>query len=195
MFSNSILVIQLIKNQSSSEASAYKSVIYFQLMLYLNQTEEEISLIENYESIDSTIQAKFIDIFKSEQTQKKVSNILPFLSDLVSLDCNDFFDLANDERLNIINSKYPEEKIYINLSYYCSNTKAMNEHKSEIVFQNLFGLIIDGIKSIGYKDYKGIIQFLEKDYLYKCLLFNFFIFRPLRSIVNFQVIVIGTKNN
>ncbi len=194
VFSNSILVIQLIKNQSSSEASAYKSVIYFQLMLYLNQTEEEISLIENYESIDSTIQAKFIDIFKSEQTQKKVSNILPFLSDLVSLDCNDFFDLANDERLNIINSKYPEEKIYINLSYYCSNTKAMNEHKSEIVFQNLFGLIIDGIKSIGYKDYKGIIQFLEKDYLYKCLLFNFFIFRPLRSIVNFQVIVIGTKN-
>ncbi len=194
IFSNSILVIKLIKNQSSSEVSAYKGVIYFQLMLYLNQTEEEISLIENFESIDSHIQEKFIDIFKSEQTQKKVSNILPFLSELVSIDCKDFFDLANDERLNNINLKYPEEKIYSNLSYYCSITNSMNEHKSEIVFQNLFGLIIDGIKSIGYKNYKGIIQFLEKDYLYKCLLFNFFIFRPLRSIVNFQVIVIGTKN-
>ena len=194
IFSDSILVIKLIKNQSSSEASAYKNVIYFQLMLYLNQTEEEISLIENYESIDSHIQEKFIDIFISEQTQKQVSSILPFLSELVSLDCKDFYDLANDQRLNIINEKYPNEKIYVNLSYYCSNTKAMNAHKSEIVFQNLFGLIMDGIKSIGLKNYEGIIKFLEKDYLYKCLLFNYFIFRPLRSIVNFQVIVIGTKN-
>ena len=70
----------------------------------------------------------------------------------------------------------------------------MKEHKSEIAFQNQFGLIIEGIKSIGNKDYKSIIQYLEKDYLYKCCLFNFFIYRPLRSIVNFKVIKIGTKN-
>ena len=70
----------------------------------------------------------------------------------------------------------------------------MKVHKSEIVFQNLFGLINDGIKSIGNKSYSGIINFLEKDYLYKCALFNFFIYRPLRSIVNFQVIKLGTNN-
>ena len=193
-FNNSILVIKLIKNSASTESTGYKNMIFFQLMLYLNQTEEEISYHAEYLSIDSKIQEKFIDIFVTEKKQKEVSNILLFLSNIVSISCEDFFSLANDERLNKINEKYPNEKIYSNLSYYCSTTEAMKVHKSEIVFQNLFGLINDGIKSIGNKSYSGIINFLEKDYLYKCALFNFFIYRPLRSIVNFQVIKLGTKN-
>ena len=193
-FNNSILVIKLIKNSASTESSGYKNMIFFQLMLYLNQTEEEISYQAEYLSIDSKIQEKFIDIFVTEKKQKEVSNILLFLSNIVSISCEDFFYLANDERLNKINEKYPNEKIYSNLSYYCSTTEAMKVHKSEIVFQNLFGLINDGIKSIRNKSYSGIINFLEKDYLYKCALFNFFIYRPLRSIVNFQVIKLGTNN-
>ena len=189
-----ISVINIIKVSASTEASGYKNIIYYQFLLYLNQTEKEISNLVDYKSIDSDIQDKFIEIFKTEQNQKKVSNILVFLSEVVSLDCKDFFDLANDERLNKINNKFPEMKLYENLSFYCTTTYAMKEHKSEVVFQNLFGLIMDGIKSIGKKDYNSIIQYLEKDYLYKCLLFNFFIYRPLRSIVNYKVIKIGTKN-
>ena len=193
-FNTVILVIKLIKINASTEASGYKNIIYYQFLLYLNQTEEEISNLVDYKSIDSDINDKFIELFTNKQYQKKVSNILIFLSEVVSLDCNDFFDLANDDRLNQINNKFPEIKLYKNLSFYCSTTYSMKEHKSEIAFQNQFGLIIEGIKSIGNKDYKSIIQYLEKDYLYKCCLFNFFIYRPLRSIVNFKVIKIGTKN-
>ena len=50
------------------------------------------------------------------------------------------------------------------------------------------------MKSIRNRDYEGLINFLYQDYLHKCALFNFFIYRPLRSIVNFKVIDIGTKN-
>ena len=189
-----ISVLNLIKNSASTEASGYKNVIYYQFLLYLNQTEEEISKLVDYKSIDFDIQKQFIEIFKNQQEQKKVSNILVFLSEVVSLDCNNFFDLANDERLNQINNKFPEIQLYKNLSFYCTTTYAMKEHKSEVVFQYLFGLIIDGIKSIENKDYKSIIKYFEKDYLFKCTLFNFFIYRPLRSIVNYKVIRIGTKN-
>ena len=193
-FHNAILVIEIIKNGASTEATGYKNILYFQFMLLLNQTDEEISSLVGYKNIDSNIQSKFIDIFQNEQEQKKVSHILYFLSDIVSIDCDDFFYLANDNRLNQINSKFPEMKLYENLSYYCKTTLAMNEHKSEIVYQNQFGLIIDGIKSIRNRNYEGLIEFLYKDYLHKCALFNFFIYRPLRSIVNFKVISIGTKN-
>ena len=193
-FDNAITVINLLKISASTEASGYKTIIYYQFLLYLNQTEEEISKIIGYESIDADIQDKYIEIFKTEQNQKKVSNILVFLSEVVSLNCDDFYNLANDDRLNKINIKFPEIKLYDNLSFYCKTTYAMEKHKSEIIFQNQFALMIDGIKSIGNKDYKSIIKYLEKDYLYKCCLFNFFIYRPLRSIVNFKVIKIGTQN-
>jgi hypothetical protein len=193
-FDNAITVINLLKISASTEASGYKTIIYYQFLLYLNQTEEEISKIIGYESIDTDIQDKYIEIFKTEQNQKKVSNILVFLSEVVSLNCDDFYNLANDDRLNKINIKFPEIKLYDNLSFYCKTTYAMERHKSEIIFQNQFALMIDGIKSIGNKDYKSIIKYLEKDYLYKCCLFNFFIYRPLRSIVNFKVIKIGTQN-
>ena len=166
-FDNAILSIDIIRNSASIEASGYKNIIYFQFMLFQNQTEEEISNLVGYESIGFDIQKKFIDIFKNEQAQKKVSHILVFLSDLVSLDCKDFFELANDDRLNQINKQFPEMKLYDNLSYYCSTTLAMLKHKSEIVFQYQFGLINDGIKSIGDKNYDGIIKFLGMDYLFK----------------------------
>ena len=163
-------------------------------MLLLNQTDAEISSIVGYKNIDSNIQSKFIEIFQNEQQQKKVSHILKFLSSIVSLDCEDFFYLANDNRLNKINTNFPEMKLYENLSYFCKTTIAMKEHKSEIIYQNQFGLIIDGMKSIRNREYEGLIDFLYQDYLHKCALFNFFIYRPLRSIVNFKVISIGTQN-
>ena len=193
-FNNAILVVKIIKEGSSTEATGYKNIIYFQFMLFLNQTDEEISSLVGYKNIDYNIQKKFIDIFQNEQEQKKVSHILYFLSNMVSLDCDDFFYLANDTRLNKISSKYPEMNLYDNLSFYCRTTLAMKGHKTEIIYQNQFGLIIDGMKSIRNRDYEGLINFLYQDYLHKCALFNFFIYRPLRSIVNFKVIDIGTKN-
>ena len=193
-FNNAILVIQLIKDGASIEATGYKNILYFQFMLLLNQTDNEISSLVGYKNIDSNIQSKFIEIFQNEQQQKKVSHILQFLSNIVSLDCDDFFYLANDNRLNKINTNFPEMKLYEQLSYFCKTTLAMKEHKSEIIYQNQFGLIIDGMKSIRNREYEGLIDFLYQDYLHKCALFNFFIYRPLRSIVNFKVISIGTQN-
>ena len=163
-------------------------------MLYCNLTEEKISSIEDIYSIEYEIEKKLTLIFKTEQKQKEVSNILYFLKDIININCDDFYNLANDNRLNKINTLFPEENIYENLAFYCKITYSMNEHKSEIIYQNHFGLVSDGIRSIHNKNYDDIIEYLNKDYLFKSSLFNYFIYRPLRTIVNKRIINIGMEN-
>ena len=44
------------------------------------------------------------------------------------------------------------------------------------------------------KDNNGILNYLNQDYLFKSSLFNFFIYRPVRTIVNHKVIKVGINN-
>ena len=193
-FSKVKIVTDVINKSSEVESTAYKIFAYYQLMLYCNLTEEKISSIEDIYSIEYEIEKKLTLIFKTEQKQKEVSNILYFLKDIININCDDFYNLANDNRLNKINTLFPEENIYENLAFYCKITYSMNEHKSEIIYQNHFGLVSDGIRSIHNKNYDDIIEYLNKDYLFKSSLFNYFIYRPLRTIVNKRIINIGMEN-
>ena len=193
-FSKVKIVTDVINKSSEVESTAYKIFAYYQLMLYCNLTEEKISSIEDIYSIEYEIEKKLTLIFKTEQKQKEVSNILYFLKDIININCDDFYNLANDNRLNKINTLFPEENIYENLAFYCKITYSMNEHKSEIIYQNHFGLVSDGIRSIYNKNYDDIIEYLNKDYLFKSSLFNYFIYRPLRTIVNKRIINIGMEN-
>ena len=63
----------------------------------------------------------------------------------------------------------------------------MKEHKPEVIYQNHFGLVNDGIRAIYKKNYNGIIEYLNTSYLFKSSLFNYFIYRPLRTIVNKKI--------
>ena len=194
-FSKIKIVNDVVKKSSEVEATGYKIFAYYQLMIYCNLTEEEISSIVEIYSIENEIEKKLTQIFITEQNQKEVSDLLYFLKDIIEINCNDFYYLANDSRLNKINNLFPEEKIYENLIYYCNNTYSMKEHKSEIIYQYHFGLINDGIRSIQSKNYDNIIEYLNQDYLFKSSLFNYFIYRPLRTIVNKKIINVGMENS
>ena len=193
-FSKFNIVNDVVNKSTEVESTGYKIFAYYQLMIYCNLTEFEISSIEDIYSIDNEIEKKLTLIFKTEQRQKEVSNILYFLKDIIELNCDDFYYLANDVRLNKINTLFPDEKIYENLIFYCKITYAMKEHKPEVIYQNHFGLVNDGIRAIYKKNYNGIIEYLNTSYLFKSSLFNYFIYRPLRTIVNKRIINVGMAN-
>ena len=187
-------VFYLIEKGFDSEVISYRMFSYLQLILYCNQTEEEISTIIEVPNFDNLIQNTLFDFYQIHQKKAKVKKYLLFLNDCIEINCNTFYILANNSIFNIINEEFPEEQFFENLAKYCLMTKAMEKKRANIIYQQHLGLINDAIHSIKIKTYDGIIRFLELNYLFKCELFSYFIYRPIRKVVEEYISMKGIEN-
>ena len=187
-------VFHIIENGFDSEVESYKMFSYFQLILYCNQTEEEISSIFGISSLDNVVQKTLYDIYQIHQKKKKVRKYLLFVNDCIELRCDKFYILSNHTIFNLINEKIPEENFFENIAIFCSFSKAMEKKSANIIYQQHLGLINDGIKSIKDKSYEGIIKFLEKQYLFRSELFSYLIYRPVRKVVEEYISMKGIEN-
>ena len=156
-----------LANEISIETN--KLMINFLIMIYNNQTLEEIS--SSYESKDyiSYIYSKLTYLYQADKYKKSMSSIIKLKEMNINYNCSNFYEnLKNDFFKSLLNKfKDKQERFNKTLLDFCEFSKVMEFTNYKTIYLQLFNLIKICMENFKNNDYNDIIGFIDDYEVYK----------------------------
>ena len=165
----------LIKKNLSVEASLYKSMNFYYLMIFQNYTIDELSpkVFFQYKEGDndrnSILRSFYKDVQNAFNSQKEKNNLKNFYFDFedTAFTCEILFEM-NKDNLEALKKNYETKNlkdIKGNLINLCKYTKLIETNDIITAFQRHYQYIKNGILSITDFSYDGLIHHLYNGFL------------------------------
>jgi hypothetical protein len=135
---------------------------------------------------------KLYHIFKN---RKSVSNLYLPLSQLFTINCDDFYENIKDTVLENIKTNYPNENLYENLKILCRHYKIIDYNSNQKIYEKYFYEINQGFALVN-KTYKfeEVINILKSDEYNLLCIYGLLVFRPVLRANNIYVFDIAIEN-
>ncbi len=166
-----------------------KLMINFLLMIYNNQTLEEIS--EPYKPNDymSYIYTKLANLYESDRYKKHISKIFEMRETEMSYDCTEFYNnLHHVLFLKLLdNFQDKQEKLNNSIYSFCEMTKVMEFKNYKSIYLQFYNLIRVSMENFENSKYSKIIDFIDEYEIYKIEIMYFLTYIYLLDILNENV--------
>ena len=156
----------LIEKNIDLEYSLYRAINFYNLMVFHNQTIEEVSkfAFSDYDKNKNHLLNSFYDdlklAFDSKKEKNKISDIFRDFEDQSNFTCNKLFEF-NYDNIQLIkeNPKSKEPKnLEQNLIEICEYSRLSESNDYRTVYERHFQYIKNGILSISNFTYDGLID-------------------------------------
>lgn len=193
--SNCLEIFRIINESSIAESSGYRDFTLYQLMIYTNQTSTELS---TWMSTDKSIAVSLIGSLETlltlNKSMKKLKHLIQFLALRFTLNCSDFYVKSKERRFGMMNNAYPEKNYFENLKKFCDITRVMEYDDNTLVYMQHYDGVFSGMQSINDYSVEGMHNLLMKDDFFYTSMFNYLIFRPVRTVENYYVFEEAVNN-
>ena len=178
----------------------YVSMGLTQLMSLTNQTEENLfdyfdstSDTNNYHFVRNKVETALTELMQLSTLEKQNSFFFSS-SDLITIDCADFYETMHDDIIYSVNYTYINSDYFAMFCAYCSTVKSINTYQDDKLLKiiTLYQImqLIDMFTGDTYPIYAAINN---SDLLYKVYMEILLLVRPVGSFMNNYLIstVIG----
>ena len=175
----------------TSDISIYtdKLMITFLLMIYNNQTLEEISM--NYETNDyiSYIYKKLTNLYEAEKYIDSISTITKLNNINEDYNCSTFYESINNEFFDNLQIKFKDRQEQLNntIIKFCESSNIMEFKNYKTIYLQIFNSIKIGMENYNNKQYSDIINFMDKYEIYKIEILYLLTYVFLLDILNQNV--------
>ena len=191
--SNQIPLVSVVSTETN------KFMLKFLLMIYNNQTLEDIS--ETYKPNDyiSYIYTKLANLYESDRYKKHILKVFEMKETDMTYDCKDFYKNLDHILYLKLLDKFYDNQIKFNSSIltFCEMAKVMEFKKYKSIYLQFYNLIKVSIENFENDKYIKIIDFIDDFEIYKIEIMYFLIYIYLLYIlnVNIQNCIIAMGNN
>jgi len=157
-----------LTNDASLDTSKLMTTLL--MMIYNNQTLNEISLTFKTKDYISYIYTKLTNIYQADKYQDIIISITKFgEKNIVSFDCTDFYNNLNNKLFSSLLNKFKDEQEELNntINSFCRMSKSMDFENYKTVYLQLFSLIKLSMINFNNFEYNDIIEFIDKYEIYK----------------------------
>ena len=166
-----------------------KLMLNFLLMVYNNQTLDEIS--EPYKPNDymSYIYTKLTHLYESDKYKEYISKIFEMKETDMAYDCTKFYNnLDHVLFLKLLDKFYDkQDKLNSSIFSFCEMTKVMEFKNYKSIYLQFYNLIIVSMENFENNKYTKIIDFIEYYEIYKIEIMYFLTYIYLLDILNENV--------
>ena len=166
-----------------------KLMLNFLLMIYNNQTLEEIS--EPYKPNDymSYIYTKLAHLYEANRYKKSISKIFDMKETDMSYDCIDFYNnLEHVLFLKLLDKFYDkQERLNSSIFSFCEMAKVMEFKNYNSIYLQFYNLIKVSMENFENNKYSKIIDFIDDYEIYKIEIIYFLTYIYLLDILNENV--------
>jgi len=166
-----------------------KLMLNFLLMIYNNQTLEDIS--EPYKPNDymSYIYTKLANLYESDRYKQHISKVFEMRETDMSYDCEDFYkNLDHVLYLKLLDKFYDnQEKFNSSILTFCEMAKVMEFKNYKSIYLQFYNLIKVSMENFENDKYTKIIDFIDDYEIYKIEIMYFLTYIYLLDILNVNV--------
>ena len=166
-----------------------KLMLNFLLMIYNNQTLEEIS--EPYKPNDymSYIYTKLTHLYEANKYKKDISTIFEMKETDMAYDCTDFYNnLEHVLFLKLLDKFYDkQDRLNSSIFSFCEMAKVMEFKNYNSIYLQFYNLIRVSMENFENNKYSKIMDFIEDYEVYKIEIIYFFTYIYLLDILNENV--------
>ena len=166
-----------------------KLMITFLLMIYNNQTLEEISI--NYETNDyiSYIYKKLTNLYEAEKYIDSISIITKLNNINEDYNCSIFYESLNNEFFDNLQNKFKDRQEQLNntIIKFCESSNIMEFKNYKTIYLQIFNSIKIGMENYNNKQYSDIINFMDQYEIYKIEILYLLTYVFLLDILNQNV--------
>ena len=160
----------------------------FLIMLYTNQTFQEVSSHLETKDFTPYIYGKLTDLYKASGYLSQIEDFLLISQQSVKYDCNQFYANLNNyyfnkivERYKNMNSTY---KLYFTLGFFCEVSNVMNFKNYKTAYMQLYNPVESIMQSFESGEYSYILKFIENNNVPGLQIFFFITYIYLLDIMN-----------
>jgi hypothetical protein len=180
----------LIKIHSKLSDDLYKLINYYNFMIYLNITIEDINKIERYNAsagvdIFSNMYQDIQDIYSSKKYMDKLSQYnLDNIDYYYNFTCRTYYEylFKNNDFLKKSNTKYKDFLIFV-----CEYSKIFKTNNYKQIFSIFIEYIQLGFNEIIDHSYEGLISIMHKNNYPKIIVFFLTVYNYALEILGGQI--------
>ncbi len=135
------------------------------LMIYNNQTLEEISLKYNDEDFIKFIFSKLSALYELDKYTNYIIDVLKLVESNMFYDCSDFYDNLDSDFLEKLKKKFDteEKKLMYSMWFFCEWSNIMIFHNFKTVYSQLFVKVKTSMENFQNNKYNDIIEFIDNN--------------------------------
>ena len=135
------------------------------LMIYNNQTLEEISLKFSDEDFINFIFSKLSALYELDKYTNYIFDVLKLVESNMFYDCSDFYDNLDSDFLEKLKKKFDteEKKLMYSMWFFCEWSNIMIFHNFKTVYSQLFVKVKTSMENFQNNKYNDIIEFIDNN--------------------------------
>ena len=141
-----------------------KLMTNFYLMIYNNQTLDEISHIYNTKDFASYAYNDLLNLYDSEKYLKSIKDISSFFNEQnIIYDCNNFYQNMKNDFFYLLKKEYQNEefKFLFTIYYFCNWSNVMKFKNFKTIFLQLFSQLKTVMEDFNNINYNDIIEYIN----------------------------------
>jgi hypothetical protein len=166
-----------------------KLMLNFLLMIYNNQTLEEISEPYNPNDYMSYIYTKLTHLYEADKYKKHISKIFAMKETDMTYDCTDFYYNLKHILFVKLLDKFDDKQDRLNntIFSFCGMSKVMEFQNYNSIYLQFYNLIRVSMENFENNNLSKIIDFIDEYRIYKIEIMYFLTYIYLLDILNENV--------
>ena len=149
---------------AGTNIATYQLMNNYLIMIYDNQTYEDISKRYNSEDFMVFIYNKITPLYKLDKYTDYIIDVLKITEMTMFYDCFDFYQNLDNEFLKKLKKKFHEDekKLIYTMWFFCEWSNTMIFHNFKTVYLQLFTRVKTSMEYFENKEYNDIIKYIDE---------------------------------
>ena len=160
----------------------------FMIMLYTNQTFEEVSSHLDNKDFTAHIYNKLTDLYQAGAYLNEILILIINTEHTIKYDCQEFYKYLDNSLFSKILDKYEKlndtERLYLTLESFCESSNILSFKNYKTSYMQLFNPIEGLMQRFGNGEYEEIIKFINDNDISGLQIYFFIIYIYLLDLMN-----------
>ena len=141
----------------------YRLMTSFYMMMFNNQTLDDISHNFKVDNFLSFTYSKLLNIYEARKYFKSMNDVIKYNEENIIYDCYNFYENINNDFFLLLKSKFQDEEFqfFFTINYFCEWSNVMKFNNYRTIYLQLFSqirVVMENFYNINYSD---IINFIN----------------------------------
>jgi hypothetical protein len=175
--------------------ATYQLMNNYLMMIYDNQTYDELSKRYNSSDFMAFIYKKITPLYELDRYASSISNVLKITDLAMIYDCLDFYENLDNEIFKKLKKKFDkdEEKLMYTMWFFCEWSNTMTFQNFKTIYLQLFTQVKTSMEFYQNHEYSDIIEFIDEYNVVKNEIMYLIIYTYIMDIM-YQNIIAATLN-
>ena len=149
--------------------ATYQLMNNYLIMIYDNQTYDELSKSYNSSDFMAFIYKKVTPLYELDKYASSLLNVLKITELTMFYDCLDFYENLDNEIFKKLKKKFYEDqdKLMYTMWFFCEWSNTMTFHNFKTVYLQLFTQVKTSMEFYQNNEYNDIIEFIDENNVVK----------------------------